>query len=117
MHRTAGRVSADGVFRATERSGKHAFVRLQPARLIAIVKPKRSPCALHFRIAAEGGWDLGGATASLISAALLWFGAPLGVCILLSLIGAFAAFALLRRYYAASGTSAAPAAVSELAGP
>jgi hypothetical protein len=78
---------------------------------------KRSPCALRFHIAAEGGWDLGGATASLVSAALLWFGAPLGVCILLSLIGAFAAFALLRRYYAGAGTVTAPVAVSELAGP
>jgi MFS transporter, DHA1 family, inner membrane transport protein len=78
---------------------------------------RRSPCALRFHIAAEGGWDLGGATASLISAALLWFGAPLGVCILLSLIGALAAFALLRRYYAATETRAAPVAMSELAGP
>jgi len=78
---------------------------------------KRSSCALRFHIAAEGGWDLGGATASLISAALLWSGAPLGVCILLSLIGAFAAFALLRRYYAAARAGAVPVAMSELAGP
>jgi len=78
---------------------------------------KRSPCALRFHIAAEGGWDLGGATASLIAAALLWFGVPLGVCILLSLIGALAAFALLRRYFAATAARAAPIAVSELVGP
>ena len=78
---------------------------------------KRSPCALRFHIAAEGGWDLGSATASLIAAALLWFGVPLGVCILLSLIGALAAFALLRRYFAATAARAAPIAVSELVGP
>jgi hypothetical protein len=45
---------------------------------------KRSPCALRFHIAAEGGWDLGGATASLISAALLWLGAPLGEPVVMS---------------------------------
>ena len=67
---------------------------------------KRSPCALRFHIAAEGGWDLGGASAGLISAGLLWLGAPLGACILLSLIGALAAFVLLRRYYAATETPA-----------
>jgi DHA1 family inner membrane transport protein len=77
---------------------------------------KRSPCALRFHIAAEGGWDLGGASAGLISAGLLWLGAPLGTCILLSLIGALAAFVLLRRYYAVTDTPAAPVVMSELAG-
>jgi hypothetical protein len=77
---------------------------------------KRSPCALRFHIAAEGGWDLGGASAGLICAALLWFGAPLGACILLSLFGAFAVFILLRRYYATTGTPVEPMVISELAG-
>jgi len=77
---------------------------------------KRSPCALRFHIAAEGGWDLGGASAGLISAGLLWLGASLGACILLALIGALAAFVLLRRYYAATDTPAEPVVMSELAG-
>jgi hypothetical protein len=77
---------------------------------------KRSPCALRFHIAAEGGWDLGGASAGLICAALLWFGAPLGACILLSLFGAFAVFILLRRYYATTATPVAPVVMPELAG-
>ena len=78
---------------------------------------KRSPCPLRFHIAAEGGWDLGGASGGLVAAGLLWLGAPLGVCILLSLLGALAAFALLRRYYAGSERHADEAVVSELAGP
>jgi len=67
---------------------------------------KRSPCALRFHIAAEGGWDLGGAGAGLICAGLLAAGAPLGACILLSLAGALASFLLLRRYYAGSAAGA-----------
>ena len=81
---------------------------------------KRSPCALRFHVAAEGGWDLGGASAGLISAALLWLGVPLGACILLSLLGAFAVYILLRRYYAANATTVEPGVepvvMSELAG-
>lgn len=61
---------------------------------------KRSPCALRFHVASEGGWDLGGATAALVSAGLLAAGMPIGVAILLSLFGAIAWFLLLRRYYA-----------------
>jgi len=70
---------------------------------------KQSPCALRFHIAAEGGWDLGGACAGLMSAGLLAAGAPLTVCILLSLLGALASFVLLRRYYVGS-TAGAPIA-------
>ncbi len=77
---------------------------------------KRSPCPLRFHIAAEGGWDLGGGAAGLIFAGLLAVGVPLGVCIVLSLAGALAAFLLLRRYYAGSAAGADPAAVSEFAG-
>ena len=62
---------------------------------------KRSPCTLRFHIAAEAGWDLGGAGALLIAAGLLLAGVPIGTCILLSLLGATAAFHLLRSYFAA----------------
>jgi hypothetical protein len=67
---------------------------------------KRSPCPLRFHIAAEAGWDLGGATAGLIYAGLLAAGAPLGACIMLSLPGALASFLLLRRYYAGNAAGA-----------
>jgi hypothetical protein len=77
---------------------------------------KRSPCPLRFHIAAEGGWDLGGAGASLISAGLLAAGAPIGACIMLSFLGALAVFVLLRRYYGRGGPRAEPDAVSEFAG-
>jgi len=62
---------------------------------------KRSPCTLRFHIAAEAGWDLGGASALLIAAGLLQAGVPIGTCILLSLLGAMAAFHLLRTYFVA----------------
>jgi MFS transporter, DHA1 family, inner membrane transport protein len=61
---------------------------------------KRSPCPLRFHIASEGGWDLGGGVALLISAGLLAAGVPLGPVILLSLLGTLAGFLLLRHYYA-----------------
>jgi DHA1 family inner membrane transport protein len=62
---------------------------------------KRSPCTLRFHIAAEAGWDLGGASALLIAAGLLSAGVPIGTCILVSLLGAMAAFHLLRTYFVA----------------
>ena len=62
---------------------------------------KRSPCTLRFHIAAEAGWDLGGASALLIAAGLLSAGLPIGTGILLSLLGAMAAFHLLRTYFVA----------------
>jgi hypothetical protein len=73
---------------------------------------KGSPCAMRFHIATEGGWDAGAASGCLVAAGLLWAGAPISVCILLTLGGAAAVFVLLRRYYgglAAGGLS--PAAV------
>ena len=70
---------------------------------------KRSPCPLRFHIAAEGGWDLGGATAGLIAAGLLAIGVPISLCILLSLIGVLASFVLLRRYFTGIAAGAAPA--------
>ena len=61
---------------------------------------KRSPCALRFHIAAEAGWDTGGAVALAIAALMLMMGAPFGAAILVSLLGSAAVFLLLRRYYA-----------------
>jgi hypothetical protein len=77
---------------------------------------KRSPCALRFHIAAEGGWDLGGAAAFLVAAGLLAAGVPIGPVILLSLLGATASFLLLRRYFAVHEAAADPAMTTGLAG-
>ena len=77
---------------------------------------KRSPCPLRFHIAAEGGWDLGGASASLVAAGLLACGLPLGGGILLSFAGVPALFVLLRRYYGASDVEGESVLPSELAG-
>jgi hypothetical protein len=66
---------------------------------------KRSPCALRFHIATEGGWDAGAASACMVVAGLLWAGAPIWLGIALSLPGAAAAFALLRRYYREARTA------------
>ena len=62
---------------------------------------KRAPCPLRFQVAAEGGWDIGGASSCGLAALLAALGVPLSVGILLSLFGAGGAFLLLRRYYAA----------------
>ncbi|HEY4264790.1 MAG TPA: hypothetical protein VGM72_05690, partial [Micropepsaceae bacterium] len=64
---------------------------------------KRSPCALRFHVATEGGWDIGCAAGCLAVAALSWAGAPLPVGILLSLAGTVLSLVLLRRYYAGLG--------------
>jgi MFS transporter, DHA1 family, inner membrane transport protein len=66
---------------------------------------KGSPCALRFHIATEGGWDAGAAGACMAVAVLLWAGAPIWLGIALSLPGAAAAFALLRRYYRVARTA------------
>jgi hypothetical protein len=67
---------------------------------------KGSPCVLRFHIATEGGWDAGGASASLLAAGLLWARAPLWLAILLALVGTTAALRLLRRYYDGLGQKA-----------
>jgi MFS transporter, DHA1 family, inner membrane transport protein len=72
-----------------------------PTQMTALYnQSKRAPCPLRFQVAAEGGWDIGGASGSLLAALLIGFGAPLSVGILLSLLGVAGAFVLLRRYYA-----------------
>lgn len=73
-----------------------------PALGTAIYNQARcSPCALRFHMAAEAGWDLGGAAALSIAALLLALGVPISAVILLSLLGTAAVFVQLRRYYAA----------------
>jgi hypothetical protein len=46
---------------------------------------KIAPCPFRFQIAAEAGWDLGGALAGISAAAFCWFGFPLATAILLAL--------------------------------
>jgi DHA1 family inner membrane transport protein len=61
---------------------------------------KIAPCTLRFHMAAEGAWDVGGASGCLVAAVIVALGAPLSAGILLSLIGTVGGFFLLRRYYA-----------------
>lgn len=61
---------------------------------------KRSPCTLRFHVAAEGGWDLGGATGLLIAALATGLGAPLSASILVALAGVVPLVVMLQRYYA-----------------
>jgi Major Facilitator Superfamily len=61
---------------------------------------KRSPCTLRFHVAAEGGWDIGGAGGLLAAALVTFLGMPLSISILLSLVGVAASALMLRRYYA-----------------
>lgn len=71
-----------------------------PTMMTAIYnQAKVSPCALRFHIATEGGWDAGGAGGCLTAAAALRAGAPVWLCILLSLPAAAASLVLMRRYY------------------
>jgi len=71
---------------------------------------KKAPCTLRFHVATEGGWDVGGASALLISALLSWLGFPLWTGILLSLIGVAGIFVILRDYYAQKHSAMAAAA-------
>lgn len=75
---------------------------------------KGSPCTLRFHIATEGGWDAGGASGCMLAAGLMWAGAPISLAILLSLLGASAAFVLLQRYYARLVLQASPAAAEDV---
>jgi MFS transporter, DHA1 family, inner membrane transport protein len=67
---------------------------------------KRSPCTLRFHVAAEGGWDVGGATGLIAAAIITGYGMPLSASILLSLAGVAGTIVVLRRYYGAAPTSA-----------
>jgi Major Facilitator Superfamily len=68
---------------------------------------KGSPCPLRFQVATEGGWDIGGASGSLVAALLIALGVPLWGSLLLSLVGVAAGFVVLRGYYASLGKSIA----------
>ena len=72
-----------------------------PTMMTAVYnQAKGSPCTLRFHVASEGGWDVGCASGSFASAALIAAGAPLWSAILLSLGGAVTTLVLLRGYYA-----------------
>jgi len=58
---------------------------------------KRSACPLRFHVATEGGWDLGCAAGCLAAAVMISQGAPFSSALLLALIGAAAAWVMLRR--------------------
>jgi hypothetical protein len=74
---------------------------LVPAMMTPVYNlAKTSPCPLRFHIAAEGGWDVGCFTASLMAAALSAAGVSLSVAILLALPPVTAIAVLLRGYYA-----------------
>jgi hypothetical protein len=72
---------------------------------------KRSPCVMRFHIAAEGGWDIGVTTGLGFAALVTWYGGPLSLTILMSLIGAATVAVLLLRYYAAHPTETVDAAL------
>jgi len=61
---------------------------------------KAAPCTLRFHVAAEAGWDVGGATSLLTAALLTWFNTPLWAVLLLALFGTAWQFTLLRLHYA-----------------
>lgn len=85
---------------AANAAGAVVVALYTPTMMTAVYNlSKRSPCVLRFHIAAEGGWDAGGATACLLAAGIIWSGAPLPVAILVSLLGTVAVFVLLRRVY------------------
>jgi hypothetical protein len=73
-----------------------------PTLMTAIYnEAKASPCPLRFHFAAEIGWDIGGALACLVSAALCALGVPLQAVIVLALpMVAFQAFVLDASYAA-----------------
>ena len=78
-----------------------------PALMTAVYnQAKGSPCTVRYHMATEGGWDAGAASACLVSALLLWLGAPMSAAILMSLLGLAVNAVLLRRYYGRLGEAA-----------
>jgi hypothetical protein len=63
---------------------------------------KRSPCTLRFHVAAEGGWDVGGAMGLLAAALASGLGIGLWAGVLQSLAGVAAIVIMLHCYYANS---------------
>jgi MFS transporter, DHA1 family, inner membrane transport protein len=99
--------STDPVFAVVANAAGALVPALYTPTLMTAVynQAKGSPCALRFHIATEGGWDAGAAGACIAVAVLLWAGAPIWLGIALSLPGAAAALALLRRYYRVARTA------------
>lgn len=90
---------------AANAAGALVLAIYTPIEMTAVYNQARaSRCALRFHIAAEGGWDAGGASGCLLAAGALSLGASLGTAILIALLGVGAAFLLLRRYYGRVGT-------------
>ncbi len=80
--------------------GAFGYCLYIPTMMTAVyTMAKRSPCTLRFHVAAEGGWDAGGATGLLVAAAATALGVPLSVVMLLALPGVLAITVMLRRYY------------------
>lgn len=77
---------------------------------------KGSRCVLRFHVATEAGWDIGGASALLLSALFVKLGLPLSACVLLSLIGLALNFVILRGYYASHPAVDVDATIRDPAG-
>jgi len=85
--------------------GALALCLLVPAQMTPVYNlAKKSPCALRFAIASEGGWDLGGCAGCLLAAGLIAHGTPFGAVLLFGFLGLAAQAYLLRRYYRQLGT-------------
>jgi MFS transporter, DHA1 family, inner membrane transport protein len=84
-----------------------------PSWLTAVYNEARiSPCTLRYQFAAEAGWDMGGAFAGGIAAAMCYWGLPLDAVILLALPMVPVQALLLERSYALqspTGLDAVPA--------
>jgi DHA1 family inner membrane transport protein len=85
---------------AANAAGAFVIALVVPAMLtVAYNLAKGSPCPLRFHIAADGGWDIGCASALLITAGLVGMGVSLAAGVLLALPACAATTWLLWRYY------------------
>ena len=72
-----------------------------PSLMTAIYNnAKLSPCPFRFQLAAEAGWDIGGASACIIAAVLCAYGASLREVILIALPMVMLQAYLLEKFYA-----------------
>ena len=93
-----------GLAIAANAAGAVALCLLVPVQGVPMYNmAKRSPCALRFNIAAEGGWDVGCAAGCLVAAACIAGGASLAQVIPLAFVGLLGNVLLLRRYYVSVG--------------
>ena len=85
---------------AANAAGAIAGCLLAPVQMVPVYNlAQRSPCALRFHIAAEGGWDIGGFTGCLAAAGWVASGASLATVMPLGFLGVLGQVLLLRRYY------------------